>query len=233
MRIISLSIVFWYHLLEDETHSFSINMAEPAPKRSRVGDDQDTVSHNGNGIPFEGENMSDTEEFDQMEEVVLNEAEEGFMENFIGKVKRMCQLEDEIKEINANRKVLADEKNELRAEIISFMSSKEVGKINYGNDEVIYIETRESAGSLNRKSLMTAIKEYYAINDVEVNEEQLVNLERQTQERIHDAQDLYDFVNEYLGTQTKVVLVREARDKKKRARKPAPLSVINSCLAKK
>lgn len=168
------------------------------------------------------------EEDDDEEEVALSEQESGMMENFISKVKRMCQLEDEIKEINASKKSLTDEKNDLRKEIITFMAAKDVGKVNYGEDEVLYIETRESSGSLNRKSLLNAIKSYHEVNDIQVSQEELVNLESSTQNRLHDAQDLYEFVNEFLGKETKVVLVREAKNKKKRARKQnTSLSVFN------
>lgn len=167
------------------------------------------------------------EEDDEDEEITLNDEESGMMENFVAKVKRMCQLEDEIKEINASKKAVADEKNELRKEIIQFMTTKDVNLVNYGENEVLYIETRETSGSLSRKSLLNAIKSYYEINDVEVTEQEAASLEKNTQDRLHDAQDLYDYVNEYLGTETKVVLVREAKDKKKRARKQNNLSVFS------
>jgi fructose-specific phosphotransferase system component IIB len=173
------------------------------------------------------DNVDYDEEDDDEEEVALSEQESGMMENFISKVKRMCQLEDEIKEINASKKSLTDEKNDLRKEIITFMAAKDVGKVNYGEDEVLYIETRESSGSLNRKSLLNAIKSYYEVNDIQVSEEEVANLESATQNRLHDAQDLYDYVNEFLGKETKVVLVREAKNKKKRARKQNSLSVFN------
>lgn len=170
----------------------------------------------------------DEEEEEVEEEVTLSENESGMMENFISKVKRMCVFEDEIKEINRSKKAITDEKNELKKEIIAFMVAKDVGKVNYGEDEVLYVESKESAGSLNRKSLLNAIKSYYEVNDIEVSEAEAENLASGTKNRLHDAQDLYSFIDNYLGKENKIVLVREARNKKKRAKKNNSLSVFEN-----
>lgn len=168
------------------------------------------------------------EDEEEEEEVVVDFENMSEMNNFINQVKRMCELEDEIKEMNSNRKVLADEKNELRNEIMRFMNQNNVTEVNYGKNEVIRLETRETSGSLTRKSLLAAIKAYYELNNIELSKEKLQTLSDNVKERVEDAGELYEFINEYLGSQEKEVLVREAKSKKKRARKRPNPSIFDS-----
>ncbi len=219
---------------------------EPGSLDHMVMEDVDGVSPNALTPPtFNDQEIvpvkqeQDEVEDDEIEEVTSSSDEEDDEEEevedaidgeesvaFIEKVKRMCELEDQIKEMNASKKVLNDEKNTLCKEVIEFMSTKPVGKVNYGENEVLYLDQRESSGSLTRKKLLSAIKQYHEVGEVAVTKEQLDQLDRDTSENLADAEAMYQFIDKFVGKQTKVVLVREKKDKKKRARKPvAPLSV--------
>lgn len=135
----------------------------------------------------------------------LGDDEHGFKT----KVKRMCVLEDQIKQLTAEKKILSDEKNLLRADVIKFMVDVHCESVNYGSDEVLYLDTKETACSLSRKSLLDSIRSFY--------EEKGVATDAETD----GAQELFDFINSSLGSQTKVVLVREQKNAKKRNRKQA------------
>lgn len=149
------------------------------------------------------------------------------MTDFTAKVKRMCELEDRLKEMNAERKVINDEKNQLRDEVMGFMAEKNVGSVNYKN-EVIYLEKREAAQSLTRKTLINALKNVYGVEHVNLTKDEADAVEDEVSAQLQRAQALFDSINNFIGTTEKVVLVREERDKKKRERKPpAPLSVYD------
>jgi hypothetical protein len=170
---------------------------------------------------------------DDDHEVPLSAAEAETVNVFAGKVKRMCALEDLIKDKNAERKALNDEKNSLRAEVIQFMTSRNVESVNLRDNQVLRVEEREVPRSLTRKALLDAIKEYHEVNNVEVSREEVEEegsaVERSVAESLFDAQELCDFIDSYLdrGKDTKLVLVREKRDKRPRKRVGrAPLSVF-------
>lgn len=194
-------------------------------------DEDEDIGDDGPASDFGGEdedNANGDESISSIETSAMTLQANGEMSEFINKVKRMCELEDRIKEINADRKVLADEKNSLRAEVMDFMQERSVSSINY-KSEVLFLETRESAGSLTRKSLMNAIKKYYQVENLLVSKNEAQYLHEDVQTSLKDAEALYNFVNNQLGSQSKVVLVREVRDKKKRSRKAiAPLSVYDN-----
>lgn len=150
------------------------------------------------------------------------------MGDFTAKVKRMCELEDQLKMMNAERKAINDEKNRLKEEVMGFMAEKNVGSVNYKN-EVIYIEKREAQQSLTRKTLINALKNVYGVEHVNLTKDEAEAVEDEVSAQLQRAQSLYDSINDFLGTTEKVVLVREERDKKKRERKPpAPLSVYDA-----
>lgn len=177
------------------------------------------------------EEFSEEDEEDEVEEeteMVIAEEDCNGATEFSKKVKRMCELEDEIKKINASKKVLTDEKNSLCKEVMCYMADKSVSEVNYGANEILYLDTRESAGSLTRKKLLEAIKKYHEVGDVKVKKEECATLDAEIVDNLADAEAMYQFIEETLGKNTKVVLVREAKNKKKRNRKPAArLSVYN------
>jgi hypothetical protein len=169
---------------------------------------------------------------DDDREVPLSQTEAQVVGEFVAKVKRMCALEDQIKEKNAERKALNDEKNSLRLQVIEFMTTRNVDTINYRDNEVLRVEQREVCKSLTRKALLEAIKEYHEVNNVEVPRSQAEEgegVEESVVESLFDAQELCNFIDAYLDRfkETKVVLVRERRDRKPRKRTGrAPLSVF-------
>lgn len=198
-------------------------VANPQPVDDELSDDASET--------YGLENEVDDE--DEEEEGMTGEQDSSVMGEFVAKVKRMCELEDKIKEMNSERKVLADEKNALREDVMTFMASKNVGDVNY-KDQVLFLDTREQPQSLTRKSLLGAIKEYYSVGTVNVTREEATDLDTETKQSLDEAEEMYKFVNDFIGQQTKVVLVRESREKKRRPRKAAaPLSVYSSKTAKK
>lgn len=166
--------------------------------------------------------MSDTEEV--TEDVELSETDENFMQTFVGKVKRMCELEDEIKSSNKEKKQVTDEKKKLKDEVTTIMAEKNL-RINYKTD-VLFVDKRTSPGSLTRKTLINAIKDYYKVGDFCVTEAEAAELNEHVRNRLYDAEEIFQFINERLGVQEKVVLVRQPRDRKTRDRKPTKYSVF-------
>ena len=171
------------------------------------------------------EEEEEEEEDEETEEVTLTEKEEQEAREFTEKVKRMCRLETQIKEMNTERKVLADEKNELRAFIINYMAEKRIGDVNFGEDEVLYLDNRETAGSLTRKTLLAGIKDYFQVGELDVTAEVASSLSAPDKEGLSDAQELFDHIQSFVGKSEKVVLVRENRNKRKRERKIVEFSV--------
>lgn len=192
-----------------------------------------TYDNNRDNIDNDSEEDEENEEEDETEateEIMLSESERERMVAFTEKVKRMCMLENQIKVMNSERKVLTDEKNELKEEIISYMAipSNKAGRVNFNKTEVIYLDTRESAGSLTRKTLLSSIKEYYEIADFNGTKAEAEALGGDKAKDVLGAEELFNFIQEKLGTSEKVVLVRENRDKKKRKRNVAKtLSVFD------
>ena len=197
-------------------------------KEAKDDDYDDSMSMDGN----DEDNLEEEEEEEEEEETtagldVTGEDGENHKQ-FAAQVKRMCQLEDEIKQINRDRKVLADEKNELRKTVIGYMTTKNIENVNYGENETLYVEVRETSGSLTRKKLVEAIKAYHEVSDINVSKEQVTTLDEEVHENLADAEAMYVFIEKYLGKAEKVVLIREAREKKKRNRKiPERLSVYS------
>lgn len=99
---------------------------------------------------------------------------------FVQKVKRMCELEDEIKDANAQRKIVVDEKNELRKEVIAHFLETGLKDVTYLSKQRIYIEEREVQGSLTRKTLFEAIKTYYDLDGVMVTRDNIDALDAHT-----------------------------------------------------
>jgi ABC-type microcin C transport system duplicated ATPase subunit YejF len=166
---------------------------------------------------------------DDDQEVPLSQNEAEVVREFAAKVKRMCDLEDQIKEKNAERKALNDEKNSLRVEVIDFMTHRNVDSVNYRDNEVLRIEERDVNRALTRKALLEAIKEFHEVRDVSVSEQEAGDLDKSVAESLYDAQELCNFIDEFLNRDkdTKIVLVREKRSKRPRKRPTrAPLSVF-------
>lgn len=178
--------------------------------------------------------MEDDDNDDNDEEVTLSELQQEQTKKFTEQVKRMCFLENKLSEMNNERKVFADEKNALRQEIIAFMASKGIGDVNFGEEEIIYLDTREQSNSLTRPALMKAVKDYYEVGDLDVTKEMADAMDEDTQVNLADAQHFFDHIQNFVGKSEKIVLVRERKDKKKRARKTAvPISVYKKPKAAK
>lgn len=183
----------------------------------------DNNLNNSDNSSEESEEEIEQEEEEEEEEVNLSATERHRMTEFTKNVKRMCFLENKIKQMNSERKVLTDEKNALKEEIIAYMAVPEnkAGKVNFGPDEVIYLDTRESAGSLTRKTLMECIKSYYEISDFTGTKNDAEKIGGDKAKDLFGAEELFNFIQTKLGTTEKVVLVREPVNKKKRKRNVA------------
>lgn len=145
---------------------------------------------------------------------------------FFEELQRMCKIEDQLKAEGAARRAVSKEFNTLKSGVVEFMKENAVDAINYGENEVLYLEAREQAGSLTRSRLLEAIKAFHGVENVEVTEEEAESLEPDVRDSLQEAQALIDFVNEYLGVDEKVVLVR--RDKNKPTRKrPRPAKTLS------
>jgi type I site-specific restriction endonuclease len=116
---------------------------------------------------------------------------------FSDKVKAMCELQDQIKAMAAQRKVLSDQVNDLKEWVKDFMLAKRVATCNYEADE-IFVNRREAAGGLTRKSLKGALDNYYPDEE-------------------NASTDVFNFVVEQLGAREVV----EVKRRKRKAEKPA------------
>lgn len=80
--------------------------------------------------------------------------------DFKDSVKKMCQLQDEMKVIAAKRKEINDVVNEIKLEVKDYMIQNNVKVCNYDTDE-IYVNKREKVGSLTRTSLRAALESHF------------------------------------------------------------------------
>lgn len=158
------------------------------------------------------------------EDVELSEKDENFMQTFVGKVKRMCEIEDDIKSSNKEKKAVTDEKKKLKEEVTEIMAEKNL-RINYKTD-VLFVDRRLSPGSLTRKTLIQAIKDYYQVGEYNVTEAEAAQLNDNIRTSLYDAEHLFQHINTHLGSQEKVVLVRQPRERKTRERKPTRWSIF-------
>lgn len=115
-------------------------------------------------------------------------------------VKKMCQLQDEIKVIAANRKAINDEVNAIKEEVKVYMIENNVKVCNYDTDE-LFVNRRIKAGSLTRASLRAALQSHFG-------------------EESRTATDAFDYIINELGTQEVLELKRA-----KRKAEPKPKAV--------
>lgn len=192
-------------------------------KRLAAGGDSASEPQETMDPPFEavGPPAVDAESLQLVGEDAVVSTSVGDVEGFALKVTRMCDLEDKMKVMNAEVKTVRDEKNALREELIQYMKERGVGHCNLNKrGEVLYLEERESAGALNRRTLLNALKDFYEVSGVYGGDS------AETDEALHEVQACFNHINEFLGTQSRTVLIREKRNKKKRVRKTPKYSVF-------
>ena len=111
--------------------------------------------------------------------------------DFKDSVKKMCQLQDEMKALAANRKVMNDEANTIKEDIKDYMIQNNVTVCNYDTDE-IFVNKRVKAGSLTRVSLRAALQSHFG-------------------EESRTATDAFDYIINELGSQEVLELKRAKR----------------------
>lgn len=121
---------------------------------------------------------------------------------FAGMVREMCTKQDQMKELAAQRKVLADEVKELKEKVMEYMIENKVKKCNYESDE-IYVNKKESIGPLNRSVLKNALDEFFEADE-------------QAKE---ESEECFSFIIESLG---KKEVTELKRTKRKGPKKSAP-----------
>lgn len=160
------------------------------------------------------------------EPVDMSDPNNPHVREFIDSVKRLCNLDDSLKQSATAQRGLASEKNALRTQVTDFMVNNGIDKVNYGKNEHLVVETRVSSGSLTRKTLVQALRAYFEIEDVEVTAAGAADLDTDTRRRLQEAEELLRYIDETLGHKSRTLLLREKRDKKRRAPKPPkPMSV--------
>lgn len=152
------------------------------------------------------------EEEEEVEELLLSDKKRKQTLQFKDKVKRMCVLDNRIKEINSERKVFTDEKTQLKKDIMDYMASNKVGDVTVEED-VLYLDTKKTAGSLTRKTLKQAIMGYFDVKGVEVTKESADKMGIQVKEGLADADELFTYIQGQLGETEKVVLIKEKKSK--------------------
>ena len=125
--------------------------------------------------------------------------------DFKDSVKKMCQLQDEIKAIAANRKAINDEVNSIKEEVKQYMIKNNVKVCNYDCDE-LFVSSRTKAGSLTRASLRAALQSHFG-------------------QESRTAADAFDYIINELGTSEVLELKRvkrkaDPKPKAIRAKKP-------------
>ncbi len=120
--------------------------------------------------------------------------------DFKDSVKKMCQLQDEIKVIAANRKAVNDEANAIKEEVKLYMIANNVEACNYDTDK-IFVNRREKAGSLTRASLRAALQSHFG-------------------QESRTATDAFDYIISELGTQEVLELKREKRKAEPKPKAP-------------
>lgn len=134
----------------------------------------------------------------------VQETDMGEVENDVGTfaamVREMCTKQDQMKDLAAQRKVVADEVKELRERVMEYMIENKVKKCNYENDE-IYVNKKESAGPLNRAVLKNALDEFFETDE-------------QSKE---EAEECFSFIIDSLG---KKEVTELKRTKRKAPKKP-------------
>lgn len=191
-----------------------------------VMDPESTRSESGPPPPMLGVDDDDDDYGEPREPVNMSDPNDPQVKGFIDSVKRLCTLDDNLKQTSSTQRSLAAEKNALRSQVTDFMVQNGINKVNYGKNEHLIVETRVSAGSLTRKTLLEALRAYFDIEGVEVTVEGAAELDEDTQRRLQEADELVRFLNETLGHKSRTLLLRERRDKKRRAPKPPkPMSI--------
>jgi hypothetical protein len=150
-------------------------------------------------------------------------------DDFKGLVSRMISIEGEVKEKSANIRELNQEKRSLKEQVIDYMEQNGVGRVNISETERIALQHKVGAGSLTRKRLAEALKYLNGVEGVEVEQEELHELDENVVKGMCKAQEQLEIILEFLDRDPpeKTDLIRENRNKKKRARAPAaPPSVF-------
>lgn len=80
---------------------------------------------------------------------------------FSENVKRMCELQDAMKDLGRQRKELNAEMVELREEVIGYMVSENVRACNYFEDE-IFVNRRTATGPLTKATLRAGLDFYFS-----------------------------------------------------------------------
>jgi hypothetical protein len=171
------------------------------------------VDQHGNNTE-EGEIYEEVDQMDQDDTAGGrgNGGGDGGMADFTNAALKMCEIEDKIKELNSQKKALADEKNELKERVIEFMKVENV-RIDYG-DEVIFLREKTVKGSLTRKKLKELLMEYHNLGDEDMATEDGAP-------KSNEANTLLAYIDENLGETQKFDLVRQKvkQETEKKAKK--------------
>ena len=144
------------------------------------------------------------------EEIIGEPSEDGLsaeteVQQFADNVKRMCELQDQLKEIGKHRKQVADDMKIVKDAVMEYMIAEKVAKCNYADDE-IFVNTRIANGSLSRSTLRQALEDFHGDNE-------------------SDAESCFEYIIEALGKKDVIEVKRRKRKSKpatvKRVKKQA------------
>lgn len=150
----------------------------------------------------QAETQNDDEEYEELD---LSGDAEKTMTTFTENAIAMCELEDKIKELNAEKRGLTKQKNELKENVIEFMKVKNV-RINYG-EETIFLKEKTVKGSLSKKKLAELLRKYYEVGE-DVDDSTMTAEQREKQK---SADSIFSFIEENLGESIKYDLARQKR----------------------